>query len=180
MVSDTFQFVDKIQGLKINIGEILVPYDVTSLFMNVPLDQRIQILADVAFADDWFNKSTKLHLTKANLVNLLKVATKNQLFQFDGSLYEQIGGVTMGSPLGPLLANVFVCSVEETLQQDGLLPSFYRRYVDDTLTTMPDRVTADRFLHTLNHCHSSVKFTMKTEHDGTLPFSGCGISQPST
>ena len=121
-VSDTFQFVDEIQGLKINNGELLVSYDVTSLFANVPLDETIQILAYKAFADDWFNKTTKLNLTKADLVDLLKAATKNQLFQFDGSLYEQTDGVAMGSPLGPLLANVFMCSIEETLQQDGLLP----------------------------------------------------------
>ena len=87
-VSDTFQFVDEIQGLKINNNELLVSYDVTSLFTNVPLDETIQILADKAFSDDWFNKTTKLNLTKADLVDLLKAATKNQLFQFDGSLYE--------------------------------------------------------------------------------------------
>ena len=86
--------------------------------------------------------------------------------------YEQIDGVAMGSPLGSLLANVFMCSIEETLQQDDFLPPFYRRYVDDTLTIMPDRVTADHFLRTLNHCHSSVRFTMETEHDGSLPFLG--------
>ena len=59
-----------------------------------------------------------------------------------------------------MVANVFMCSIEETLQQDGLLPPFYWRYVDDTLTIMPDRETADHFLRTLNHCHSSVNFTM--------------------
>ena len=37
----------------------------------------------------------------------------NQLFQFDGKLYEQIDGVAMGSPLGPLMANAFLCSIEE-------------------------------------------------------------------
>ena len=172
MVSDTFQFVDEIQGLKINNGEILVSYDVTLLFTNVLLDETIQILADKAFANDWFNKTNKLNLTKADLVNLLEAATKNQLFQFDGSLYEQIDGVAMGSPLGPLLANVFMRSIEETLQHDGKLPSFYRRCVDDTLTIMLDREIADRFLHTLNQCHSSLKFTMETKHDGSLPFLG--------
>ena len=44
--------------------------------------------------------------------------------------------------------------------------------MDDTLTIMPDRVTADHFLRTLDHCHSSVRFTMETEHDGSLPFLG--------
>ena len=171
-VSDTFQFVNEIQGLKINNGELLVSYYATSLFTNLPLNETIQILADKAFADGWFNKTTKLNLTKEDLVDLLKAATKNQLFQFDASLYEQIDGVAMGLPLGPLLANVSMCSIEETLRQDGLLPPFYRRYVDDTLTIMPDRVTADHFLCTLNYCHSSVKFTMETEHDGSLPFLG--------
>ena len=46
-------------------------------------------------------------------MDLLGVATKGQLFQFNGSLYEQINGVAMGSPLGPLLANVFMLSIEE-------------------------------------------------------------------
>ena len=56
----------------------------------------------------------------------------NQLFQFDGKLYEEIDGVAMGSPLGPLMANAFLCSIKEKLEQDNKLPEFYRRYVDDT------------------------------------------------
>ena len=46
-------------------------------------------------------------------MELLKLATTNQLFQLDGILYEQVEGVAMGSPLGPLLANPFMCSIEE-------------------------------------------------------------------
>ena len=38
------------------------------------------------------------------------------LFQFEGTLYEQFDGVAMGSPLLPLIANVFMCSIEEQLQ----------------------------------------------------------------
>ena len=79
-----------------------------------------------------------LNLSKTDLIDLLRAATKNQLFQFDGALYEQTDGVAMGSPLGPLLANVFMCSIEENLGQHGQLPRYYRRYVDDTLTVMPE------------------------------------------
>ncbi|KXJ18328.1 hypothetical protein AC249_AIPGENE18096 [Exaiptasia diaphana] len=39
------------------------------------------------------------------------VATKDQLFQYNGNLYEQKDGVAMGSPLGPLLANSFLCYI---------------------------------------------------------------------
>ena len=110
MVTDTFEFVNKVQSLKINRGDILVSYDVTSLFTNVPLDATIQILADKAFSHDWFNKAHELNLSRDQLIELLNAATKNQLFQYNGNLYEQTDGVAMGCPLGPLFANVFMCS----------------------------------------------------------------------
>ena len=91
---------------------------------------------------------------------------------FDGALYEQTDGVAMGSPLGPLLANVFMSSIEDTLERQGKLPSFYRRYVDHTLTVMPDLATVTTFLHTLNSVHTSVNFTMEVEKNGKLPFLG--------
>ena len=105
-----------------------------------------------------------------DLVDLLSVATKGQLFQFNGALYEQTDGVA--SPLGPLLANVFMSHIEENLEREGKLPSFYRRYVDDTLTIMPNIETASYFLDTINQAHFSVKFTMETECNGMLPFLG--------
>ena len=122
--------------------------------MYHPLDETIQILADKAFTDDWFNKTHELNLSRDQLIKLLNAATKNQLFQFNGNLYEQTDGVAMRSSLGPLLANVFMCSIEDKLHQDGKLPSYYRRYVDDTFTIMPDIASAEIFLDTINHCHT--------------------------
>ena len=95
-----------------------------------------------------------LNLSRDQLTELLHAATNNQLFQFNGNLYEQTDGVAMGSPLGPLLAYVFMCSIEDKLDQEGKLPSYYRRYVDDTFTIMPDIASAKMFL-TLNHCYPS-------------------------
>ena len=46
--------------------------------------------------------------------------------------------------------NVFMSSLEENLEREGRLPSFYRRYVDNTaLTIMPNTETASNFLDTL-------------------------------
>ena len=164
-VTDIFEFANEIRSLKIASGDILVSYDVSSLFTNVPLDETIQLLANRAFTNNWFNTTYDLNLTKMDLVDLLSVVTKGQLFQFNGALYEQTDGVAMGSPLGPLLANVFMSHIEENLEREGKLPSFYRRYVDDTLTimsnigiTQPFWETRDRRLdkktstiHDLNH-----------------------------
>ena len=85
----------------------------------------------------------------------------------------------MGFPLGPLLANVLMSSIEESLEREGKLPHFYRRFVDDTLTIVPDVATATNFLDTLNNAHSSVKFTMEIESNGMLPFLGVQLLKRS-
>ncbi|KAL9970673.1 hypothetical protein ACROYT_G023083 [Oculina patagonica] len=142
-ISDTFAFAEEIQNRKVDENDVLVSYDVTSLFTNVPLQETIEIIAEKAF--------------------------------FDGKLYEQTDGVAMGSPLGPLMANAFLCSIEEKLEHDNKLPEFYRRYVDDTLATMKDVPAAEAFLTTLNNCHPSIQFTMELASDNKLPFVGMEI-----
>ena len=87
--------------VEVDDHSILVSYDVTSLFTNVPVDETIQILAEKAFKDDWFNKQHNLNITKSDLVELPNIATRSQLFQFEGSLCEQTDSVAMGSPMDP-------------------------------------------------------------------------------
>ena len=123
-ISDPLKFAEKIRQTNITADEILVSYDVSSLFTNVPVDETIQLLADTAFKNNWFNEKNKLNIKKTNLIKLLTLATKHQLFQFNGKLYEQVGGVAMGSPLGPLMSNAFMCSLEEKLSKSNNLPPF--------------------------------------------------------
>ena len=115
-------FAEEIRAKGINEHDILVSYDVVSLFTNVPLDETIEILVNKAFKDNWFNSQYNLNISRQDLTDLLNIATKDQLFQFEGTLYEQFDGVAMGSPLGPLIANVFMCSIEEQLDLDGKMP----------------------------------------------------------
>ena len=103
---------------------------------SVPLEETIWLLTDKAFTNNWFNETYQLHLSRQDLVDLL-TATKDQLFIFNGQLFEKTDGVTMGSTLGPVLANVFMYNIKERLEQEGKMPTYYRRFVDDTLTTMP-------------------------------------------
>ena len=87
--------------MKIDEQDILVSYDVSSLFTNVPVNETIKILAERAFKDNWFKKEHDLNITKTDLIELLKIATKNRLFQFEGNLYEQVYGFAVGSPHFP-------------------------------------------------------------------------------
>ena len=179
-ITDVFEFADEIRSNPMNEEDILVSYDVTALFTNVPLSETIDILVDKAFTNDWFNQTYDLNLEKEELTQLLEVATTNQLFQFDGQLYEQTDGVAMGSPLGPLMANVFMCHLEDKLARDGMVPSLYKRYVDDTLARMPNTDAAADFLSTLNGLHPSLKFTMELPSENTIPFIGIQIIKNGT
>ena len=81
----------------------------------------------------------------------------------------------MGSPLGPLMANTFMCSLEEQVKLRDKLPSYYKRYVDDSLTVMKDEVSAYSFLHVLNELHPSISFTDGTANCEHAPFLWHGL-----
>ena len=52
-------------------------------------------------------------------------------------LYQQHDGVSMGSPLAPILANFFLAHIENKLlgKQLDFHPKLYSRYVDDIFAT---------------------------------------------
>ena len=77
----------------------------------------------------WYDQGT--------LRQLIYLCTKESVFLFNGKLYTQCDGVAMGSPLGPLLANVFICNFERKMLDEcpnDFKPLVYRRYVDDTFS----------------------------------------------
>ena len=51
-ITDAIRFSEEIRNSPIGEDDILVSYDVTALFTNVPLNETINILVEKAFADD--------------------------------------------------------------------------------------------------------------------------------
>ena len=95
----------------------------------------------------------------------------DQLLQFSGKLYEKSDWIATGSPLGVLLANVFVRSNVETLEREGKMVSFFKRLVVDSLTMMSDTTSAATFIQVLSNCAPLLsKITMETESSGVHPF----------
>ena len=137
----------------------------------------MKILAKKALVETGLKTNTTLTSTRATLIKLFTITTKDQLFQFNGDLYKQVDGVAMGSPLGPLTAHTFTCSIEEKLARENKLPDFYERYVDDTFALVPDLAAATDFLSVLNDAHPAIQFTMETAVNSSLPFVGMVINK---
>ena len=62
------------------------------------------------------NQTYVNNLAKSSFYKLLKMlellTMVESFFVFNGKSYEQCDGIAMGSPLGPTLANVFMCHFE--------------------------------------------------------------------
>ena len=52
--------------------------------------------------------------TKSEMKKLLTLCTKNLHFLFNNEIYIQIDGVAMGSPLGPVIAHIFMVDLKTT------------------------------------------------------------------
>lgn len=61
----------------------------------------------------FFDNTKTENLTKEHFCDLLSASAKESLFIFNNSLYYQLDGVVMGFPLGPTIANAFLCLYEK-------------------------------------------------------------------
>ena len=79
----------------------------------------------------------------------------------------------MGSPLGPTLANVFLCYHEKIWLQNSpseFKPVIYRRYVDDTFLLFRSKHHIEKCRNYLNRQHKNIKFTSETENENSFLF----------
>ena len=86
----------------------------------------------------------------------------------------------MGSPLGPLFANIFLSFHERTWLADcphTFKPMFYRRYVDDCFLIFQSKEQVTPFLDYLNSKHPNIQFTRELENNGSLPFLDINITR---
>ncbi|XP_039304223.1 uncharacterized protein LOC120357563 isoform X2 [Solenopsis invicta] len=158
-VSWTGTFVNKITKIKTKPNDILVSFDVVSLFTNVPVQDTLDII----------KKSDKL---PANFVPLIEHYLTSTYFQFQREFFEQTSGAAMGSPVSPIIANIFMEHLKgKILKKTPFKPSTWFRYVDDTFVIWSHgKETLPPFLAFLNAQQLNIKFTMEVEQKNQIPF----------
>ena len=103
-ISSTEHFINKLTNFHIPPGYQLVSFDVKSLYTNVPL----QLTIDIIIHRIYENREISANINRADMVKLLQLRTSEIYFSFNHKIYRQVDGVAMGSPLGPVIAEILM------------------------------------------------------------------------
>ena len=106
-----------------------------------------------------------------HIISLLRFCLNNSYFSFQGRFYQQTEGAAMGSPISPIVANLFLEDLEvQAIRTSPTPPTLWKRFVDDTFTIIK-KEDRSSFLQYLNSIHKNIKFTCEeVRNDGSMPF----------
>ena len=113
-INSTQDFVEQVKHITLAPGECLSSYDVFTLFTLVPADPALSIIKDLPDKDHTFKKRTGLAVN--DIILLLEFCLKNIYVSFQDHFYEQVEGAAMGSPVSPIVANLYM----EYLEHEAL------------------------------------------------------------
>ncbi|GJQ79489.1 hypothetical protein Trydic_g16342 [Trypoxylus dichotomus] len=161
-VKNSEHFTEILQQHEITKEDLLVSFEVESLFSNVPVEETLEIIKEQLIPKG----------LQPDLIHLARLCLTSTYFLWNGEFYEQASGVAMGSPLSSVIANIFMEAFEhEAIESSRMKPKCWYRYVDDTFVIWPHAPrTLEEFLQHINRQHANVNFTMEIEEDGNLPF----------
>lgn len=159
---NSFHFCDTLK-LQTTKDCKMIGLDVENLYPSVPVDEAITLAADIL--------ERKWTVKRKYIEKLLRFCTTETVFQFDGKYYKQSTGLAMGSPISPVLAELFMLNLEK----DGIAGctqniKLYYRYVDDCFLLLGTETDSKELLRSLNNWHANIKFTLDAESDSTMNF----------
>ena len=169
-IQNSGDFVDKFKNLEVPPGQKLIAYDVSELFTSIPIPDAIKAVRINLDEDPKLQDRTPL--SREKIIGLLSLCLNTIYFIYMGVIYKQEHGAAMGSPVSPIISNLYREGFDEIALRTApnpTLPSVWFRYVDDTFTVIHE-YHIDEFTTNLNSLDYNIKFTTEPEQDVTLHF----------
>ena len=99
----------------------MVSFDVKALFTSVPIQPAITIIKKLLEEDQSLQQRTTMSVN--NITCLLEFCLKSTYFTYQGQHYQQLEGAAMGSPLSPIVANLFMEDFEQKSHKYSSTPT---------------------------------------------------------
>ena len=96
------------------------------------LKDSFEFTENITIDELFKSEMTVSGLNRKEMFEMLSLTLKESIILFDNKYYSEIDEVAMGSPLGPILANIFLCYHESNWLKDcpkDFKPVYYKRYV---------------------------------------------------
>ncbi|KER24256.1 hypothetical protein T265_08048 [Opisthorchis viverrini] len=120
---------------EIEPDEVLVSFDVNSMYTNVPKADAVEVARRLLLADTTLQERTQVSVDK--IAEGIKACPNLSHFVFDSIIYSQEQGLAMGSPIPPILANMYMEDFEQKASNGFVCPPrVFWRYVDDTFVVI--------------------------------------------
>ena len=107
----TQDFVEQVRHITLVLGECLSSYDVSALFTKFPVDPALKVIKGLLEKDHTLKDRTVMGVNDITL--LLEFCLKNTYFSFQDQFFEQVEGAAMGSPVSPIVANLYMEDLEQ-------------------------------------------------------------------
>ena len=145
-----------INKIKISNNDKLVSLDITNMFGNIPRTELIESLKRNKYNNN---------LNGLKYADIIEEIIKQNYCQFNNNFYEQTEGLAMGSPLPPILAEIYMNNFENNILNTSRYKQnvkLWCRYVDDILLIWngTDR-QLDQFFNETNNINEKIKFTIE-------------------
>ena len=161
--------MEHLKGIQLDPDEVLVSYDVRALFTSVPIQPALEVIEKLL--KEYIGLQNRTTMSTKHIMDLLEFCLRSIYFTYRGKYYEQVEGAAMGSPISPIVANLYMERFElRALNTSSNSPLMWKRFVDDTFVIMK-KAHKEKFLTLLNSVDSNIQFTTEEPRpDGSLPF----------